>query len=314
MDDIKGIVDHLKSMLPMEPLGVRAAGEKFKAQLSPLPDDFARRIDRAVAELERQEQQVIKLYPAPIVTAAKQARWYLGPTESSSPNWSAYRENLERKGWGAGVIQSIDRASTKITNELLCPNGSREDRFQGLVLGYVQSGKTASMAGTIAKAADSGYRMVIVLAGMTNVLRQQTQIRLLSDVVNHNPSLWLEGTTVESDFKPGSVPKLPVVGRGKCSLFVVKKNAAVLRRLKKAQMRRARRYRQAPRRRLRGKCSLSPRPADVHLLLLGGRVPFGPGLESDRRHQQRNRRAARGTRAGATLPPPPRGRCRRQGP
>ena len=63
MDDIKGIVDHLKSMLPMEPLGVRAAGEKFKAQLSPLPEDFARRIDRAVAELERQEQQVIKLYP-----------------------------------------------------------------------------------------------------------------------------------------------------------------------------------------------------------------------------------------------------------
>lgn len=234
VDDIKGIVDHLKSMLPMEPLGVRAAGEKFKAQLSPLPEDFARRIDRAVAELERQEQQVIKLFPAPIVTAGKQARWYLGPTESSSPNWNAYREHLERKGWGSRVIQSIDRASTKITNELLCPNGSREDRFQGLVLGYVQSGKTASMAATIAKAADSGYRMVIVLAGLTNVLRQQTQVRLLTDVVSHNPSLWLEGTTVESDFRPGSVPKLPIAGRGRCSLFVVKKNAAVLRRLKKA--------------------------------------------------------------------------------
>ncbi len=234
VDDIKGIVDHLKTMLPMEPLGVRAAGEKFKAQLSPIPEDFARRIDRAVAELERQEQQVITLFPVPIVTAAKQARWYLGPTENSSPNWNAYREHLERKGWGAEVIQSIDRASTKITNELLCPNGTREGRFQGLVLGYVQSGKTASMAGTIAKAADSGYRMVIVLAGMTNVLRQQTQSRLLADVVSHNPSLWLEGTTVESDFTPGSVPKLPTAGRGKCSLFVVKKNAAVLRRLKKA--------------------------------------------------------------------------------
>ena len=90
------------------------------------------------------------------------------------------------------------------------------------------------MAATIAKAADSGYRMVIVLAGMTNVLRQQTQLRLHSDVVSHNPSLWLEGTTIESDFKPGSSPKLPVAGRGNCSLFVVKKNAAVLRRLKKA--------------------------------------------------------------------------------
>lgn len=232
--DITGIVDHLKRMLPMEPLGVRAAGERFKAQLAPLPDDFAERIDRAVAELERQEKEVITLFPVPIVTAGKQGRWYLGPTESSSPNWNSYREHLKRKGWDTGAIQSIDRASTKITNELLCPNGSREDRFQGLVLGYVQSGKTASMAATIAKAADSGYRMVIVLAGMTNALRQQTQLRLFSDVISHNPSLWLEGTTVDSDFKPGSVPKLPVAGQGKCSIFVVKKNAAVLRRLKKA--------------------------------------------------------------------------------
>jgi len=234
MTDISGIVDHLKRMLPMEPLGVRAAGEKFKAQFAPLPDDFANRIDRAIKELERQEQEIITLFPAPTITAAKQARWYLGPTESASPNWNAYRDHLERKGWSPSVIKSIDRASTKITNELLCPNVPREDRFQGLVLGYVQSGKTASMAATIAKAADSGYRMVIILAGMTNVLRQQTQIRLLADVVSHNPSLWLEGTTAESDFNPGSAPKLPTAGPGKCSLFVVKKNPAVLRRLKKA--------------------------------------------------------------------------------
>ncbi len=234
MDDIKGIVDLLKSMLPMEPLGVRAAGEKFKAQLSPLSEDFARRIDRAVAELERQEQQVIKLFPAPIVTAGKQGRWYLGPTDTSSPNWNAYREHLERKGWGDGVIQSIDKASTKITNELLCPNGPKEGRFQGLVLGYVQSGKTASMAGTIAKAADSGYRMVIVLAGMTNALRKQTQVRLHHEVVSHNPSLWIEGTTAESDFNPGSGPKLVTAGPHKCSLFVIKKNTKVLAKLKKA--------------------------------------------------------------------------------
>lgn len=234
MDDIEGIVENLRSMLLTRPMEVRSAGEKLKAQFSPLPESLARRIDKATAELERQEREVITLFPAPIVTAGRQSRWYLGPTESSSPNWNAYRSHLEGKGWGSRVIQAIDRASTKITNELLCPNGFKEDRFQGLVLGYVQSGKTANMAATIAKAADSGYRMVIVLAGMTNVLRQQTQIRLLTDVVSHNPLLWLEGTTIESDFKPGSIPKLPTAGHGRCSLFVVKKNAAVLRRLKKA--------------------------------------------------------------------------------
>jgi len=234
MNDLRGTVDILRNMMRIEPIGARAVGEKLKMQLSPIPESVSERIDRAVIELENQEKQVITLFPAPIVSAGKQGRWYIGPTESSSPNWNAYRAHLEQKGWGDEAVNSIDRASTKITNELLCPNGSREGRFQGLVLGYVQSGKTASMAATIAKAADSGYRMVIVLAGMTNVLRQQTQVRLLSDVVNHNPSLWLEGTTIESDFKPGSSPKLPIPTRSNCSLFVVKKNAAVLRRLKKA--------------------------------------------------------------------------------
>ena len=234
MDDISGIIGNLQNMLRAEPLGIKAAAEKLKEQLSPIADELADRIDRAAEELIRQEDQIISFYPAPIVTAAKQGRWYLGPALNQSPNWQAYRSHLAAKGWSEKVINSIDKASTKITNELLCPTGPREGRFQGLVLGYVQSGKTASMAATIAKAADSGYRMVIVLAGMTNILRQQTQVRLLSDVVNHNPSLWLEGTTVESDFKPGSSPKLPLASKGNCSLFVVKKNAAVLRRLKKA--------------------------------------------------------------------------------
>jgi len=234
MDDIRGIVDNLRNMMRMEPIGAQAAGERLKMQLSPLPETFSQRIDRAVKELEDQEKEIISLFPTPIVSARKQGIWYLGPTEGMSPNWYAYRNHLEKKGWGADAIQSIDRASTKITNELLCPNGSREGRFQGLVLGYVQSGKTANMAATIAKAADSGYRMVIILAGMTNPLRQQTQVRLYSDIVSHNPSLWLEGTTIESDFKLGSSPKLPIPSRVNCSLFVVKKNAVVLRELKKA--------------------------------------------------------------------------------
>lgn len=233
-DDISDLVDHLKKMLLAEPLGVREAGKKFKSLFPSLPTEYNERIDRAVAELERREHQIITLLPAPTVTARKQNRWYVGPLENSSPNWTAYRTHLSSKGWSKETVESIDRASTKIVNELLCPNGQNEDRFQGLVLGYVQSGKTASMAATIAKAADSGYRMVVVLAGMTNVLRQQTQIRLIADIVSHNPSLWLEGTTGESDFQLGSARKLPVAERGRCSLFVIKKNAAVLRRLKRA--------------------------------------------------------------------------------
>jgi hypothetical protein len=233
-DDISDLVDHLKSMLRLEPMTPREAGEKFKSLFPFISDDYNSRIERAIADLERQERLVITLLPAPTVTSRKQNRWYVGPLENSSPNWFAYRRHLLSRGWGEDAVESIDRASTKITNELLCPNGNKEGHFQGLVLGYVQSGKTANMAATIAKAADSGYRMVIVLAGMTNVLRQQTQSRLMSDVLNHNPHLWWEGTTIERDFRLEKGIKLPAIEKGKCSLFVIKKNAAVLRRLKKA--------------------------------------------------------------------------------
>src|SRR5690606_24099363 len=41
-----------------------------------------------------------------------------------------------------------------------------------------QSGKTANYTGLICKAADAGYKIIIVLAGLHNNLRTQTQIRL----------------------------------------------------------------------------------------------------------------------------------------
>ena len=58
------------------------------------------------------------------------------------------------------------------------PNSSKSFSKKGLVLGYIQSGKTANFTALIAKAADSGYRLVIVLAGVHNTLRSQTQKRL----------------------------------------------------------------------------------------------------------------------------------------
>src|SRR5437868_3200742 len=54
-------------------------------------------------------------------------------------------------------------------------------RAVGPVVGDVQSGKTAHYAGAINRAADAGYRVVVVLAGMHNVLRLQTQQRLEGD-------------------------------------------------------------------------------------------------------------------------------------
>ncbi len=61
----------------------------------------------------------------------------------------------------------------------------QEEAYQakGLVVGYVQSGKTANFTGVVAKAIDAGYRLVIVLTGTMNLLRAQTQRRIDMELV-----------------------------------------------------------------------------------------------------------------------------------
>ena len=54
--------------------------------------------------------------------------------------------------------------------------------IRGLVIGNVQSGKTSNMAGLIAKAADDGYNMFIILTGTIENLRKQTEERLFIDL------------------------------------------------------------------------------------------------------------------------------------
>ena len=90
--------------------------------------------------------------------------------------------------------------STSILNELLNPISENDGRIQGLVLGYVQSGKTSNMAGIIAKAADSGYKFIIIFAGLTDALRRQTQIRIENDITNNSKERWHWLTDQNDDF------------------------------------------------------------------------------------------------------------------
>ncbi len=77
------------------------------------------------------------------------------------------------------------------------PAGAR-----GLVVGYVQSGKTTNFTGLIAKALDAGYKLIIVLSGTTNLLRNQTQRRLDMDLVGReNILLGSEEEDIEHDYR-----------------------------------------------------------------------------------------------------------------
>ncbi|KYJ87547.1 Z1 domain-containing protein [Sulfurovum riftiae] len=85
---------------------------------------------------------------------------------------------LNNEGYPAGVVNKIFEKNEKILDYL--ENPEREGRWikKGLVMGYVQSGKTANYISLINKAADVGYKLIILIAGIHNNLREQTQKRV----------------------------------------------------------------------------------------------------------------------------------------
>lgn len=97
--------------------------------------------------------------------------------------WRAYRGVLEGKGWDVDALVTLDRSTTEIVQRLADPSASKGYQTKGLVVGHVQSGKTANFTGIVAKAIDAGYRLVIVLTGTIELLRGQTQRRLDMELV-----------------------------------------------------------------------------------------------------------------------------------
>ncbi|MCO6488511.1 MAG: Z1 domain-containing protein [Phaeodactylibacter sp.] len=93
--------------------------------------------------------------------------------------WSRYRTYLQdEKGFAPDTLNKLDHLTDRILDGLFDPNINIEIDKKGLVVGQVQSGKTSNYTGLICKAADAGFKLIIVLAGIHNNLRSQTQLRL----------------------------------------------------------------------------------------------------------------------------------------
>ena len=114
-------------------------------------------------------------------------------TDSGS-SWKIYENKLKNQKWTDESINAIKESSREVLSYL---NYDRESygTTKGLVLGNVQSGKTANMAGVISMAADQGYNFFIVLTGTIENLRKQTSDRLFNDL---NGSGNLNWQTIEN--------------------------------------------------------------------------------------------------------------------
>lgn len=154
------------------------------------------------------------------------ASWYSSPKQTIG-EWPSYRKRLETKGLPPEAIKAIDDSTNRILTHCANPKATG-DRRKGLVVGYVQSGKTANYTGLIAKAVDAGYRIVIVLAGLYTNLRAQTQIRLQQDIgtaeVRENRGLaWIPLTSASADIASEVSPGF-VSSPGNVAVMVVKKH------------------------------------------------------------------------------------------
>ena len=92
--------------------------------------------------------------------------------------WGRYRKFLNLKGLPKSVIDATDEVTDRVLDRLGDPRNRSPWSRRGMVVGHVQSGKTANYTGLICKAADAGYRLIVVIAGIHNNLRNQTQARI----------------------------------------------------------------------------------------------------------------------------------------
>jgi len=177
--------------------------------------------------------------------------------ETETPRWDAYKKILISRDWEENVIRTLDAQTDEVVELLGDPTqvGGNWPR-RGLLMGEVQSGKTATYIGILNKALDYGYRVIVIIGGHTEDLRQQTQARFDTDLLGVDSETWEDGisnaairyvgvgkisrlrahlmTTVRHDFsksKRGS--SITWVDGGLPTVFITKKNPSLLNNIRK---------------------------------------------------------------------------------
>lgn len=121
--------------------------------------------------------------------------------------WDRYRRYLleKPKPLPPAVVESVDDLTDKVLGRLEDPAREGPWDRRGMIVGHVQSGKTSNFIGLICKAADAGYRIIVVLAGMHENLRAQTQMRVDEGFLGYSAA---EATAFSVGNKPVGVGKI----------------------------------------------------------------------------------------------------------
>ena len=201
----------LDPLTPPDEAGIRNAASLAVQALSITRPGAEIDLDALVRLLEANLNVFVANASALIDNNADHIPWL--PDRRGTIEWNftrRYQRLLrENKGWARQTLQRADSLTDRILELLEDPNRTGSWDRRGMVVGEVQSGKTSSYLELSCKAADSGYKFIVILTGGTNSLRAQTQLRFDEGFLGWDSRLDL--ALVASDNRVG-VGKLPGEG------------------------------------------------------------------------------------------------------
>ena len=169
--------------------------------------------------------------------------------------WERYRQLLVQRNFSAQVLATLDGDTDRTLGLLEDPSKEGEWDRRGMVMGHVQSGKTANYTGLVCKAADAGYKVIVIIAGIHNNLRNQTQRRIDEGFIGFDSTGRIQGvipahnlvgvglfdsqrqpnsfTTSQRDFNKTTADSvnIPLQNLSEPVVFVIKKNFNTLKNL-----------------------------------------------------------------------------------
>ena len=209
-------------------------------------EQVAKRIEERVTITQQEGSAVTEREHQPWLNAAR--------AEMDPYYWVRYKDYLFReKLFPPSGISTLDEVTDRILD--LMENPANEDAWdrRGMVIGHVQSGKTANYTGLICKAADAGYKLIVVIAGVHNNLRSQTQSRIDEGFVGRDSARLLSKrpdrfvgvgiqnnlrrpvtfTNTHRDFNKTMATGvgIPLQNLTEPAVFVIKKNSSTLKNL-----------------------------------------------------------------------------------
>ena len=161
--DLLYAVEKVKKILPI--LGYTVSDDEFEKIFRAVRPSLTVQMDGEAACIEGNENHKKWLN-----SAKSDINWFF---------WTRYEKYLRLdKNWSPTLTAALNTTSDRILDLMGDPRSKKSFERRGLIIGEVQSGKTANYTALCAKAADVGYKVIIVLTGLLEDLRRQTQARL----------------------------------------------------------------------------------------------------------------------------------------